>query len=355
MSSARWVMVLGLVGASGCGGIPIISGDPFVADSAVLADVTGSTPTDLGRDASVLDQLTVEPLDVPRFEVSRPEVSVTDGPSRVEVASADALLVDDIGPACILCMRGSPLLCCGGQCRDPQTDRFNCGQCGLVCPVANECVVGLCRPPRCPPGALDCGGNCFDPLADPAHCGTCSTACAPGEACVGGRCGCPSGQTRCASGCTLLTNDVANCGACGNHCGAGQSCIADACVIPLDGGVMDVGTIDTGTIDTGTIDASTCLLGQSYCGGVCADIAFDPMNCGGCNRPCASALVCVSGTCVSPVSLDVDVFCPAGLAACNGGCFDLRSDRNHCGGCNLACPAPRTCLAGSCGADGGVE
>lgn len=195
MSSARWVMVLGLVGSVGCGGIPIVSGDPFVPDAARERDTDIVVNTDLGRDADPMvardapdadrldapdapdtpdaldapdvldapdasaldapdaslldasdaddfDRPEVRGVDAPLAEVARNEVFVSDGASTADID----LPAEDSGGPCALCGRGTPLICCDSRCRDPRTDRFNCGGCGVVCPDADDCVLGVCLP-----------------------------------------------------------------------------------------------------------------------------------------------------------------------------------------------------------------
>ena len=175
MSSARWVTVLGLLGASGCGGIPIVSGDPFVPDAAHERETGIPVDTDLGRDADPVvardvpdadrldapdapdapdastldafdaadfDRPEVRGVDAPLAEVARTEVFVSDGASTADID----LPAQDSGGPCSLCGRGTPLICCDARCRDPRTDRFNCGGCGVVCPDADDCILGVCLP-----------------------------------------------------------------------------------------------------------------------------------------------------------------------------------------------------------------
>ena len=96
---------------------------------------------------------------------------------------------------------------------------------------------------------------------------------------IGGSCGkyvCCS-TAACGGVCSDLLHDP-NCGACGNNCHA---------------------------------------LGETCCGGHCADLATDVSNCGSCGAVCAApppneSVACVSGTCVSD--------CVAGAVRCNGTC-----------------------------------
>ena len=177
MSSARWVMVLGLLGASGCGGIPIVSGDPFVPDAGEEREADVSATTDLAHDADPMDardandagtfdandsstldandgadsdQPEVRGVDAPLAEVSRAEVFVNDSAAAVDIE----LPADDSGTPCALCMRGSgsAQVCCSARCRDLQTDKFNCGACGVVCPGTDDCVGGISPPVDLPHG-----------------------------------------------------------------------------------------------------------------------------------------------------------------------------------------------------------
>jgi hypothetical protein len=54
--------------------------------------------------------------------------------------------------------------CCNGQCIDTNSDRFNCGDCGV------ECVDGVCDGGECVPcDGITCGSQCLEP---PAECCT---------------------------------------------------------------------------------------------------------------------------------------------------------------------------------------
>jgi len=268
MSSARWVWVLGLLGASGCGGIPIVSGDPFVADASPRADVgadaDASSTTDLGRDAASIDlpdamdvtdvpdvmdvtdamdvtdvpdvmdvtdvpdamDVTDVPdamdapdatdvgrimLDVMLAEVARPDAFVSEAGMTSDVGAA----FDDLGFPCALCLpgSGSAQVCCNARCRDLRSDPSNCGGCGVVCPATYDCVGGACRSTICSMGLELCGGACFDLRTSSLHCGRCD-----------------------------------------NPCPAGQPCRQGACLPPIDAGSPDAVTFDLGTPDSPVID-----------------------------------------------------------------------------------------------------
>lgn len=74
---------------------------------------------------------------------------------------------------------------CGTACVDLQTDRNNCGACGVACALIDTCAGGHC----CAPSQVFCAatGSCHDLLTDSLNCGTCGRDC-DGAACVDGVC-----------------------------------------------------------------------------------------------------------------------------------------------------------------------
>jgi len=85
-----------------------------------------------------------------------------------------------------LCRDGVP---CGGLCvpwEALQTDRWNCGGCGVACPNGDsECVAGECA---CSAGRDLCGDSCVAVASDPDNCGGCGVRCSAGEECLAGFC-----------------------------------------------------------------------------------------------------------------------------------------------------------------------
>jgi hypothetical protein len=49
---------------------------------------------------------------------------------------------------------------CGGQCVDTETDRNNCGDCGVSCPDTSECAIGECSGAQCSTVILAAGTPC---------------------------------------------------------------------------------------------------------------------------------------------------------------------------------------------------
>ena len=79
-------------------------------------------------------------------------------------------------------------MCQPGLCTHLQTDRNNCGQCGLVCQTGYECFDAVCTP-LCASGDFMCQpGLCTHLQTDPQNCGSCARACAPGHNCLSGAC-----------------------------------------------------------------------------------------------------------------------------------------------------------------------
>jgi hypothetical protein len=88
--------------------------------------------------------------------------------------------------------------CCGGVCRDLNSDEVNCGDCFHDCPGTTICQEGDCL---CPSGLTDCGGGrCLNLQTDNANCGACGRACGSCEHCDNGVCQLPSNSANCPPG-----------------------------------------------------------------------------------------------------------------------------------------------------------
>ena len=130
---------------------------------------------------------------------------------------------------------------------------------------------------------------------------------------------------------------------------------ADRCVIMSDTGeddaiFADIPTApseDTGdepSEDTGD-EPPPCAHDQ--CGDDCVDLTSSPVHCGECNQACDAPRSCQDGQCICPGSDDY----------CGGDCIDTSTDDNHCGSCGNTCPGGELCVEGDCHPDekvGGV-
>jgi len=87
------------------------------------------------------------------------------------------------------------------------------------------------------------------------------------------------------------------------------------------------------------LNQSACLRDcLQRCNGACVE-TFS--NCGRCGLACAGGEVCSLGLCKSA--------CDANLTSCSGSCYDLKTDRTHCGGCTaVPCADDQTCVNGVC-------
>ncbi len=109
----------------------------------------------------------------------------------------------------------------------------------------------------------------------------------------------------------------------------------------------DVPAIDRPTLpDVPVVDVGImCPPTQTLCGGLCATLGTDPMNCGACGRVCAAGYICSMGSC--------SAICAAGLTQCGASCVNLAADTANCGACGMTCLAPpgsvATCVASTCG------
>jgi hypothetical protein len=86
--------------------------------------------------------------------------------------------------------------------------------------------------------------------------------------------------------------------------------------------------------------APACQVGLQVCGGLCTNPQNDPMNCGGCNLPCATGQVCQGGMCAST--------CAAPSVMCGSVCTNTQNDPLFCGNCNTVCAAGQGCVGGAC-------
>jgi hypothetical protein len=295
------------------------------------------------------------------------------------------------------------------------TDTQNCGACGAACPASPsgnelyECVDGRCVM-QCRSGWLDCDGlpdnGCEASPWNNDSCGKCGVICSdPAKPCLlqpfGSNvkaCGCTSGQY-CNGQCVDTTTNDKNCATCGNACprnGDGGTldpnlhmyygCVYSECGRPkceepwadCDGDLAN--GCETNLLSTDSCGACNsvcspgqsckknrsvagnppqcmCPEGQSFCPGYtadegyCRDFSSDRDNCGGCNIACRTNTgafgICVKGTC--------RMECVTGRADCNGneadGCeIKADSDPRNCGGCGIVCDAiaGQACVQGRC-------
>ena len=242
--------------------------------------------------------------------------------------------------------------CCNKRCIDAQSDVVNCGGCGKVCPAMNnmpQCKAGQCSSGACVNGFADCdsmpGNGCEVSVnSDRSNCGSCGMACAAPNAdtlCLGGGCtlgGCKPGFRDCnmsyGDGCEAsVLNDPNNCGACGANCGAVPHARA-SCV----NGMCTVGQCDPGFGNCNNVDNDGCE----------ADVLADQKNCGACGKVCPgpanTVIQCNGGVCGAPgACLPAFKDCDNNM---NNGCeIDINNDPKNCGSCGGSCGAAVNAVA----------
>jgi hypothetical protein len=284
-------------------------------------------------------------------------------------------------------------------CYDLLSDYYHCGSCDRHCPSAGgpaACIGGECVATGCPEGWTDCTGNldCVDLFSDPFNCGACGVVCESGV-CEAGFCaqvGCAAGLTYCEeqpgwapAGCYDLSSDYLHCGSCMHQCpSAGpvaMACVGGECAVTGCGDLTDcTGNLDctdlgwdanncgacgnvcaSGVCEAGVCAPAGCGSGLAYCPSRqisigfdnqpyelpagCYDLFSDRDHCGSCDVTCPTTVGCYAGECTLPP-------CEGGLIRCDGaGCVELLSDPNHCGACDIVCAAGEVCDGGVCGAD----
>jgi hypothetical protein len=297
---------------------------------ALYARHSEDTPMLLDR----IDQAEAGAIDVARVEAERLVVAesgareAADLALQAELAALRAapgatVLPTDCAAGQLLVANGAGGFGCGSMCGGPMVD------CDGI--PENACETDVSR------SLADCGGcglTCADENIEALACvaGACSGACAPGF----GDC---NGDLR-ADGCErIVLGDPLNCGGCDRVCSANHIdpvCDGDACAGACEAGYADC-------------DADP----QSN--GCEADLASDPLNCGGCGLVCAqppgTAATCVAGVCQTTCSSGID---------CNGdmsdGCEARINSIDHCGACNAPCSTQHvvnatcglTCAANIC-------
>ena len=292
-----------------------------------------------------------------------PQTSFTPPPDADDASSSDGGAESAL-PLCISTECPAPYATCGDSpaflcATNLQTDRENCGACGVTCGafvqglnMAGRCVDGKCAFECVKLGASgnfrDCNGvlddGCeTDVTWDAANCGQCGNQCPPGVDCFEGKCGCPQGKVVCNGVCIDVRNDPENCGACGNVCedppdacdpmpkSAFYTCAEGKC-----GQLVCLGRTADCNKDLGVGCASD---------GCETNLRNDPNNCGGCGIVCAPDQECRDqGN--GPECIDK---CEkSGMADCPSGCRDLRSDPQNCGACGNVCPAGNVHQSSAC-------
>jgi hypothetical protein len=269
------------------------------------------------------------------------------------------------GGQCVNCPAGQTP--CGAACVDTATDLNNCGFCGNLC--GTLCIDGQCT--AVGPSPLNCGNlgeSCANrPCCSGTTCasGVCYAAAGDGEF----PCGISQGFAHCGSYgiCVDTRTDRNFCGGCagdGIRCGEGSECRGGICTVPSTAASAVQSLAPTAIEPVAEPEpvaiepepepepaaiapepepepeppAFSCPEGQADCGGICTDVSFDPLNCGGCGIVCESGGMCDFGVCgAAPAAPDAP---EGGDAACvdTGGACDPAS--------------PGACCSGTCNDDG---
>jgi hypothetical protein len=89
--------------------------------------------------------------------------------------------------------------------------------------------------------------------------------------------------------------------------------------------------------DGGAGTGGGCLTGLTECDGECFNLETDGEHCGDCDTDCATGEVCLEGSCETDCGT---------LTECGTSCVDTDTDEMHCGDCGTPCLG--TCVGGDC-------
>ena len=334
-----------------------------------------------------------------------PTQTFTSPPDGGDASATEAAVSMEV-PLCVSTECPAPYATCGDTptflcATNLQTDRENCGACGVTCGafvdglnMGGRCVDGKCAFECVIVGGVgnfrDCNGilddGCETDVAwDAANCGACGKSCPAGVRCMNGKCGCSGGKVDCNGSCVDLSSDRDNCGACGNVCedpldacesmpkNTTYGCGGGKCgkLVCLDrnadcNGDLSLGCGSDGCETSVRNDPNNCgrcgnvctqgqecrdqgngpecidkceLSGTTQCGQACRDLRHDPQNCGACGSVCPAGNAHQHASCKKGLCA---LECEPGFADCNGdpfdGCeVDLRAHPGNCGACGHEC------------------
>lgn len=220
------------------------------------------------------------------------------------------------------------LVCCNGACVSTQINTQNCGGCGIVCAAGQACTTGVCSGGAPTDGAVpstDGGGGG----------GMCTPSCSADERCCGSICSdraAPVGQLD-----ARAHESFANCNGCGLGCDMER---ASRCGAPAGGGSAQClcGNLPQCGVGQACVQRDGTFL--------CANLNFDPANCGAIGNACGEGETCNMGVC----GCGTGGPCAAGQACCSSTCIDTSADPMNCGACGNVCGANApNCNSGSCG------
>ena len=87
----------------------------------------------------------------------------------------------------------------------------------------------------------------------------------------------------------------------------------------------------------------SCPVGFTYCNGFCYDLTADSNHCGQCGLTCSEGSVCSNASCMSSAPS-----CTVGESLCGNTCIQTQTDAQNCGQCGVQCAEAQICLAGTC-------
>lgn len=219
--------------------------------------------------------------------------------------------------------------CCGGRCRNIQTDEIACGGCDNRCAYGLTCQSGVCVDLR------SSNSLCYKPPdnQDPIDSASAlPVVCNPNQVCSNGVCvniGTTSNCSGLGDDCSLRYGIY---GACKNGVCVRTQYRNDACGI--------------------NGNYNICAATQSCVNGICVDAMS--FNCATVNCPpgqfCANntCVPCIGPNCGSCGPFTGNYACSTTQLCCRSACINPQTDPNNCGGCGNVCAVGKVCSGGVC-------
>ena len=205
------------------------------------------------------------------------------------------------------------------------------------------CDKGICKVNSCETGYFLYDGICIESSGE--QCGSVDNICGPHQHCnrSTSTCVCDDGYTDCDGVCYDLKTSASHCNSCN------VSCNVELAQNTCDGGVCAFNCMQgyVKTQDGTGCEPQICENGQTKCNGL--DFLICENNAWKTSETCTTTVNNAVAACDNVSGCGFA--CKPDYTNCDGVCYDLTSNKEHCGSCTNACnvaDASNSCTSGSC-------